>query len=334
MSKWLKILRSPEAEDVSEGGGDGGEQTSGAPPKDAPPPAALDMSSKIKMGDGSEVTVGELMNGYQAHGQAVKERDDLATRMEGVMSLFNDNTSPEKRETITRQILTDAGYGSEEVDAYIDVVGMNSDVDTEEYEDDDVTADDTQQTAAPDNGRVHQLERELEMLKKGQHQSRVRELEASLNGNLDRIIDSHPKLKLLFEKTRDLQPGEPGDQATKDAVMRAKAAVKGQLKREALEKMNIRRAQAGTFEDSWMAEEIDKAVEPVLSIYQSVIGDIDRLGRTPETVAGQTGRDVLARDPVPRPDGKSGKDTVSKLKAWTEDSLLRLAHAGTGESTV
>lgn len=333
MSKWLRILRSPEDEGGSEGGGDGGEQTSGAPPKDAPSPAALDMNSKIKMGDGSEVTVGELMNGYQAHGQVVKERDDLATRMEGVMSLFNDDTTPERRETVTRQILTDAGYGTEEVDAYIDVVGMNSDVEPDEYEDDDVTADD-KQTVAPDNGRVQQLEQELELLKKGQHRSRVRELEASLDGNLDRVIDSHPKLKLLFEKTRDLQPGEPGDQATKEAVMRAKAAVKGQLKREALEKMNIRRAQAGTFEDSWMAEEIDKAVEPVLSIYQSVIGDIDRLGRTPETVAGQTGRDVLARDPVPRPDGKAGKDSVSKLKAWTEDSLLRLAHSGTGQSTV
>jgi hypothetical protein len=284
------------------------------------------MTSKVKMADGTEVSVGELMSGYQEHGQAVQERDALATRMEGVMSLFNDNTAPEQREQVTRQILADAGYGQEEVDAYIDVVGMNSEaeLDEEEY---DVSGEQVQeQQVAPDNTRVEALERELASMRQGQHQSRVRELEDNLNRNLDRVLDSNPKLQVLFQKTQQLQPADADTKATKEAVARARAAVKGQLKREALEKLNIRRNEAGSFDDSWMSEEIDRAIEPVLGIYQSVIGDIDRLGRTPETVAGSnTGRDVLTRDPVPKPEFKAGTDNAGKLKAWTEDTLLRIA---------
>lgn len=341
MDKWLRVLYSPEGDGNGGGSGgaegkgsDGGEHVSGNPPTDPPPPAAFDMTSKIKMMDGTEVTVGELMDGYQKHGAVVQERDALATKMEGVMSLFNDDTPAEQRESVTRQILSDAGYGAEEVDAYIDVVGMNSESTTEN---EGVTVADqnsqTQQTA-PDDNRVRHLEQQLEEMRKGQHQIRVRELEFSLNGNLDRVLDSHPKLKLLFAKTKELQPSDADEKATQDAVARARAAVKSQLKREALEKLNLRRTQAGTFEDRWMEEEVDKAVEPVLSIYQSVIGDIDRIGRTPETVAGgPLGRDVLSRDPVPPPKYEAGKDNTKMLRAWTEDSLLRMAAEGTGETS-
>jgi hypothetical protein len=330
----MRTYRYPD--DEAGGGGGASDQEAGGAGQSSPQagtPPALDLTTKVKLEDGTEVSVGDLMKSHTEVADVTRQRDEYQSKMNNVMSLFKEDTPMEQRQQATRAILADAGYGAEEIDAYMDVVGLNP---NEMGGGDDAAGAGGDEGSGGDDQRTQQLEAQLSMLQRQQHQQRVRQLETTLNHELDKTVDSNKDLKVLFDKTLRLQSSDASDEDRAKAVANAKDAVKRQLKREALEQLNIRRSRAGMFEDAWMAEEVDKAVKPVLDLYQSVIGDINQLGRTPETVAGgATGRGVLDQKPLPRPEFKAGEDNRSKLTAWATDQLTRLAHSPReGESVV
>jgi hypothetical protein len=75
-----------------------------------------------------------------------------------------------------------------------------------------------------------------------------------------------------------------------------------------------------------MAEEVEKAVEPVVGTFRSVIGDLDRLGRTSETADGLDAQEILRTKPVPAPEWKPGMDFSSlenQVKEFAADSIQR-----------
>lgn len=346
-SKYLQVLRSPDGDDGGGGGtssggeetGSGeaaGQQSSGGEGK-APTTPVLDMTTKVRMADGKEVSLGTLMQAREAATKAESERDNYKSRVDSMLSLFQEDTSPEQREQVTRQILSDAGYSTDEVEAYMEVVGGSGEqIDpTKEYGKEE--GKDNGDGMSPEiQQEMAKLRKENEEIRSNQTQSRVRELGFMLEKGLDHVLDSNPRIKVLLSKATALAPASASDEDKRKATAKARASLKDQLKREALEKLNIRRSKSGTFEDSWMIEEIDRAVEPVINVYQSVIGDINKLGRSPETVTGGTpGRERLDRDPVPTPVWKAGDDNRKKLTDWANDSLERMAaEIGAGEDVV
>jgi hypothetical protein len=59
---------------------------------------------------------------------------------------------------------------------------------------------------------------------------------------------------------------------------------------------------AGTFDDSWLGEEVQKAANKVAKDMLTVIGDTSKIGRVPET-AGQT-ETLYRKEPVELPDNQ------------------------------
>jgi len=101
--------------------------------------------------------------------------------------------------------------------------------------------------------------------------------------------------------------------------------------------MQSRRSQAGTFEDAWMEEEVGKAVEPVVGTFRSVIGDLDRLGRTSETADGLDAQEILKSKPVPEPEWKPGTDfsaLEAQVKEFAADTIARAAASSPSESAI
>jgi hypothetical protein len=158
---------------------------------------------------------------------------------------------------------------------------------------------------------------------------RVRELRENLNSQLDRALKSNPEFQKLIESARSSR----GD----DGVKQAEQTLRSQLEQKALERMQARRQASGTFEDSWMSEEVEKAAEPVLGTFRSVIGDIDKLGRSSETVTGLDAQEILRSKPVPAPEYKAGatlSDIESDVKSFAADTIKRALVSSPGDSAL
>ncbi len=300
--------------------------------------AAVNMESKVTLADGTVVTVGDLVQSRSQLGEARTENTKLGRTVSAVKSLFDENTEASGREAATRHILAESGYNPDEIEHYLSITGLSGTGDDdsgEEYDDEGegAAAEKGSMSVAQQN-RMRELENQVEAQGRVQHKARVQQLNEMMNRELDATLDSHPQLKVLFDGTKSIQGANLPEADKTKAVQKAKDAVRRQLKRQALDQLSARRAEAGAFDDSWFAEEINKAVPTVLDIYQSVIGDINRLGRTPETVAGRDSAvdALLSREPVAAPVHKVGDDNSTKVKEWAEDTLSRLA-VGSGKGS-
>lgn len=177
--------------------------------------------------------------------------------------------------------------------------------------------------------RANILQQELEAQRAELTRMRVKQLRDNLNSHLDRVLDGNKDFQKLLETSRSLR----GD----EGVAQAKQTLRTQLEQRALERMQARRSQAGTFEDAWMSEEVDKAAEPVLGAFRSVIGDIDKLGRSSETVSGFDAEEILRSKPAPDPEWKPGatiSDLESQVKSFASDTIKRAMAASPGESAI
>ena len=89
---------------------------------------------------------------------------------------------------------------------------------------------------------------------------------------------------------------------------------------------------SGKFDRRWIAEEAAKAIKQVSGAFSSVIGDVNRLGRSSET---ESERDYLIQktQPVKAPPA-SRTVSESEVDKWMNDALFRAANEdGTPRAT-
>ena len=309
----------------------------------------------IELEDGTSVPVSELLAYKKRWEETEVEKQLLQEDMQKVGTLFRSDSTVDDRENAIRAVLSNSGYEDEAIDNYIlqarqsmaeqersDAEGeFNSyleDDDIEEIdlpdieEEDDETSGGTPEETMSENindesSRI--LQQELEAQRAELHKMRVRELRERLNSELDRTLENNPEFQKLLNASRSLR----GD----EGVTQAKQTLRAQLEQQALERMQARRAASGTFEDAWMSEEVEKAAEPVLGTFRSVIGDIDKLGRSSETVTGFDAEEILRSKPVPDPEWKPGatiSDLESQVKSFTTDTIARGMASSPGESAI
>jgi hypothetical protein len=308
----------------------------------------LDLQSRIKLDDGSEVSVADLIQSRKDLEDAIKINDTLQKDLQEVGVLFQAGIRPERRENAIRNVLENLGYEDQQITQYLDASRQArtpqapepeapDDDEIEEIElpdlpDEDDDIEDSsggEQEDTMSTEREQQLRQELEAQRAEIHKMRVRELRENLNSQLDRVLKNNPDFQKLIESARSTR----GD----DGVKQAEQTLRSQLEQRALERMQSRRATAGTFEDSWMSEEVEKAVEPVVGSFRSVIGDIDKLGRSSETVTGLDAQEILRSKPVPVPEYKPGAtltDVESDVKNYAADTIRRALASSPGESVV
>jgi hypothetical protein len=180
-----------------------------------------------------------------------------------------------------------------------------------------------------DMDMANAMQQELQAQRAEIHKMRVRELRENLNKHLDRVVKTNPDFQNLLTASRSLR-GEEG-------AKQAEQSLRAQLEQRALDSMQTRRSASGTFEDSWMAEEIEKAVDPLIGTFRSVIGDIDKLGRSPETVTGFNAEEILRSKPVPPPEYREGApigDIESQVKSYASDAIKRALASSSNESAI
>jgi hypothetical protein len=308
----------------------------------------MDPNTVITLEDGSTTTLGELMSARTELEAQKNYTQELREELENVGLLFRSDVEPGVRREAVRRALKTQGYEDSQIEAYIQATGAAADdegyVDdspggtdpegeiegldeVEEIELPDI--DDGTSGGDPEDDMSNELQAQLEAQRAELHRMRVRELRDNLNRALENTMKKNPEVQKLLEAAKSLR----GD----EGVRQAETTLRGQLERQALERMQSRRSQAGTFEDSWMEEEVGKAVEPVVGTFRSVIGDLDRLGRSSETADGLDAQEILKSKPVPAPEWKPGVDFSTlegQVKDFAADTISRALAASPSESAI
>jgi hypothetical protein len=294
----------------------------------------MDPETKVTLEDGSEISLAELIQSHKDLKDAIEINDTLQKDLQEVGVLFQAEAPPGRKEEAVRNVLQNLGYEDEQIEQYVQATRRTTEPaasaaedededEVEEIELPDFPEDDEDETSGgetedPMSNSAEEIKAQLEAHRAELHKMRVRELRQSLDGQLDRVLKTNPEFQKLLEASRTLR-GEEG-------ARQAEQALRAQLEQKALDRMQTRRAAAGTFEDAWMAEEVEKAVEPVVGTFRSVIGDLDRLGRTSETADGLDAQEILRTKPVPAPEWKPGMDFSSlenQVKEFAADSIQR-----------
>lgn len=300
----------------------------------------MDTNTVITLPDGSEVTLAELLDNRNELKVTKQATAELREELDNVGLLFRSDIPPDQRREAVRRALRVQGYDDAQIDQYIQATSGGSetpdpdqDPDPDEVEEVELPdledEDDETSGGSPEDDMSNELQQQIEAQRAELHRMRVRELRDNLNRELDNAMKKNPEVQKLLEAAKSLR----GD----EGVRQAEATLRGQLERQALERMQSRRTQAGTFEDSWMAEEVGKAVDPVVGTFRSVIGDLDRLGRTSETADGLDAQEILKSKPVPAPEWKSGMDfstLENQVKEFTADTISRALAASPSESAI
>jgi hypothetical protein len=302
----------------------------------------MDPTTKITLEDGTEVTLADLMQNRKDLQEAVEINDTLQKDLQEVGVLFQAGITQDRRENAIRNVLENLGYEDEQIGKYLEATRQAPtpkpepeeveeielpDLPDENDDIEDSSGGEQEDTMTAEREQI--LRQELEAQRAELHKMRVRELRENLNRQLDTALKSNADFQRLIESARSTR----GD----EGVKQAEQTLRAQLEQRALERMQARRATAGTFEDSWMSEEVEKAVEPVVGTFRSVIGDIDKLGRSSETVTGLDAQEILRSKPIPAPEYKAGMsltDVESDVKAFASDTIKRALASSPGESAI
>lgn len=305
----------------------------------------IDPTTKITLEDGTEVSVADLIQSHRDLKDALEINDTLQKDLEEVGVLFQADTPQERKESAVKNVLLNLGYEDDQIAQYLEATRQRMQTKPEPDEVEEIEEielpdlpdenDDIEDSSggSPEDDmsdeRANILQQELEAQRAELTRMRVKQLRDNLNSHLDRVLDGNKDFQKLLETSRSLR----GD----EGVAQAKQTLRTQLEQRALERMQARRSQAGTFEDAWMSEEVDKAAEPVLGAFRSVIGDIDKLGRSSETVSGFDAEEILRSKPAPDPEWKPGatiSDLESQVKSFASDTIKRAMAASPGESAI
>jgi hypothetical protein len=269
---------------------------------------AVDLSQKVKLGDGTTVTVQELIDSRKAAEQASGQLGAASKALNNVQAIFDPNVPAEQKIEAVKSELNRQGYSDEAVDEYLTSVGLVGEGEQEESVSDE----------AVKKVALQQQEQSAEVLEMKKDM-----LRRQLNTSLDDAMkgDEVSNVLKMVERVQG-----------KDAVKGAKDSIRKILEQNTLKGIQGRRVNSLTGEEqrvefSWFDDEAEKAVKPTIEFLRTVIGDPNKLGRTPETDVEGIGA-ILNKKPVAAPKfdpQKDAGDIESEQKAFTEDALGRMA---------
>jgi hypothetical protein len=270
----------------------------------APIPTAVDLDQTVKVG-GKEYSARELAEVYENYERLENYARSLEDFRDATSRLMNPETNAEVKKRDARQILLDMEYTPEQVDEWVKI-----------YDQEPSMPQETGETAPAYDPRTDNLNEQVTKM-------RAQMLQQNLENSLSSAIEGDSDGKVLMEWLNTTRTTEEAAKARENIAERVRA--------QALENLRQRRNYAGSFDESWLGEEVKKAANKVAKDMLTVIGDTGKIGRVPET-AGQT-ETLYRKDPVKLPNtkGKSYGDVEGQLRNWTTDQILRsLSDPGSG----
>lgn len=280
-------------------------------PDNAPQDDGIDMDTELEMEDGTVVTVGELLRQAQEANQLRGQVGDLQKFRENATKLMKGE-SPDLQAAY--EVLRGAGFSDEEAREY-----AQDYVDGETGGGQEEEVDDMSKIEQMLKRSTREAEARAEAAAKEARDVRLRLLKEQMDREVVNSIDRNPEIVKMLE-TLDKTRG-------RDHAAGAWRALQEQVREATLKNLYARRDTAGgQFNEDWVADEAAKAAKAVAGNYRTVIGDIDALGRSPET-EGEL-EFLKAKAPVAPPEFKKGSDRgeVEKdLRSFNVDALSRLA---------
>ena len=295
-------------------------------------PPSIDLDSTIKV-DGEEISVKDLLSSREETIK-LKEYNEHARTL---ISQTGSNT--ESRETAVRYLMSQEGYSPNDIEEYINWTNETANQDQTPAEEPQYAAP---QEQAPENEEFNaeqilqqQQEYQLrqESIMREQEQQRMNQIEdrqqrlgaemmkKELNTALDSAMASDENIKKLMSI-------ESGGDNRKDVL-------RHEVENAMMQSLRERRSAGENFNPAWFSEEAGKASKTVYDKFRSVIGDPDKIQRSPETATDSDS--LFNKPPVETPvyeKGDSMGDINVKTREWTLDHLLRGAQEGAagGES--
>ena len=282
----------------------------------------IDMETELELEDGSVIKVGDLIE------QANRARD-MEQQVQGLQRFRENATKLMRGESPDAQaayeVLLGAGFSDDEARQY-----------AQEYVDGEDGGD--QEADVSEEAQIEQMlkkttraaEERAEAALRQTNELRLRLLKEQMDKNVVSAIDGNPEIVKMLE-TLDKTRG-------RDHAAGAWRALQEQVRETTLRNLYSRRdAEGGRFNEDWVADEAAKAAKAVAGNYRTVIGDIDGLGRSPET-EGEL-EFLKSKPEVKAPEFQKGMDrgTVDKnVREFNVDALSRLAAdaAAGGETKV
>lgn len=277
----------------------------------------LDMETELELEDGTVVTVGELLKQAGEARTAAQRISQLEEFRENATRLMRGE---EPNAEAAYKVLRGAGFSDAEARQYAQEY-LESEAGGDEADEGD--EDDVVKIEKAIKNSTREAESKAERAMKEAQSLRLRMLKEEMDRQVVASIDKNPDIVKMLE-TLDKTRG-------REHATGAWRALQEQVREATLKNLYGRRdAAGGQFSEDWVAEEAAKAAKAVAGNYRTVIGDIDGLGRSPETDGELEA--LKTQKPVAPPEFKKGMergDVDRDVRNFNVDALSRLA-ADTG----
>lgn len=279
----------------------------------------IDMDTEIEFEDGTVATFGEILRAQQ---EAMEEAENAKNQIQDLQRFRENATKLMRGESADEQaayeVLRGAGFSDAEARQYATEYVQDEAGGGEEDGDMEGDVDEAQiermlkRTTAKAEGQAEAAMREARDL-------RLRLLKEEMDRRVVESIDRNPEIVKMLE-TLDKTRG-------REHAAGAWRALQEQVREATLKNLYSRRdASGGQFSEDWVADEAAKAAKAIAGNYRTVIGDIDALGRSPET-DGEL-ETLRSQKPVAPPEYKKGMDrgaADAAVRSFNVDALSRLA---------
>lgn len=266
--------------------------------------------------DGRIYTLSDVMEAKEQLESMSSEIESLRAFKESTNQLMSDNLGWDQKMQAARVVLSESGYTPEQIETYIqDYQGVMEEEDNtfEEIEEDEPVM---QEVEYEDDPRINEAQHVARQSAAEFKAFRLQMLQREMDRGIKNAIDTNSDISVLLGRLPDNQEGKDN----------AKARLQQQVHDQTLKYLQERKAREGTFSEAWVDEAAERATNEVVGTYRTVIGDLDSIGRSPETVSGEP--TLSSTPPVPEPEYKEGmnRGVVDKsVNDWTTDALSRLA---------
>jgi hypothetical protein len=259
--------------------------------------------------DGERVRISELVDTIRNASDMVDEIENLRVFQEATNRFIRRDGEKHQIAEAASMMLEGVGYSEDEVREFVrDWASSDSDEDGDEGQEEGTQ----EEEMSSEDPRYAKLEQET-------RQMRLRMMREEMQKGVLSAIDQNgeiAKMLMGLDKTRGREHASGAYQAIQDQVRKA-----------TLDRLYDRRDRSGgEFSEDWIQEEAAKAASDVAKSYATVIGDLDSIGRSPETVSEID--TIASKPPVPAPEFKKGMDrgaVDTTVREFNTDALSRLA---------
>lgn len=288
-------------------------------------PQGLDINAKVKIGD-KEMTVAELIAQQSSVSQLQARLEALENEAKITKGAVSKMLSGQGSEEDARLMLKSLGYSGDQIEAYVEANFRNA-----PPPDDDGNLDDGKKKEPSVEekllAKIAELESRLDETGEMSVQERLRRIGESLDNEVRSRVRNDPYFKSLLAAKKRLDPN-----ADEGKILDIFA---GRARDEATKALREKRKVAGSFDETWIPGEVEKAVKSIVTEHQTAFVDPKFIGRAPEVVAAED--EARNAPPAPAPAYTPGKERAAleaEAEKFLSDGFAKMALESSDASNV